>query len=162
MTQLTYEVVCDKLGIEHTTDQSTILAALDHRLQAQADAYASKRNKHAVQAFTAESIPEGTVLMDKAALEQLQAQAALLDKHEHAQAARRRDGIITQAMREGKVTPASRDRFRIMLDIHEDNGKAIIDQLPVVVNLTERGTGVDPWENYEAPASNWKQPKRHY
>ena len=115
------------------------MAALDEALAEQAD---TKPEAKAVA-------PEGTVLVDETAFAELQAKAKRADEAEKAATAQRRDQIIADAKTAGKITPATEDRFRALLDRDEAGTADLISALQPVVNLTERG---DARESVEADA----------
>jgi hypothetical protein len=98
----------------------TLLAALDETLAEQAE----------TPAAPAASLPEGTVLMDAASLEELRAQAALGAQARADQVSARRDGIVTQALAEGRIAANSRDSWRAQLDKDEDGIKSLLESFP--------------------------------
>lgn len=111
----------ERLGVtDANADDETLLAALDEALEERAE------TPEAPQA----SIPEGAVVMDAAQLEELRAQAALGAQARAQQESDRRDAIVAQALSEGRIAAASRDRWRAQLDKDEEGIKAILDSFP--------------------------------
>ena len=127
----------ERLGITAELGEDGLMAALDEALAERAD---TKPEAKAVA-------PEGTVLVDETAFAELQAKAKRADEAEKAATAQRRDQIIADAKTAGKITPATEDRFRALLDRDEAGTAALIAALQPVVNLTERG---DARESVEA------------
>ena len=127
----------ERLGITAELGEDGLMAALDEALAEQAD---TKPEAKAVA-------PEGTVLVDETAFAELQAKAKRADEAEKAATAQRRDQIIADAKTAGKITPATEDRFRALLDRDEAGTADLISALQPVVNLTERG---DARESVEA------------
>lgn len=113
----------ERLGVtDATADDGTLLAALDEALNEQADTPATPT--------AAASIPEGAVVMDAATLAELRAQAALGAQARADQVSARRDGIVSQALTEGRIAAASRDSWRAQLDKDEDGIKSLLESFP--------------------------------
>jgi ATP-dependent protease ClpP protease subunit len=111
----------ERLGVKDAAaSDETLLAALDETLAEQAE----------TPAAPAASLPEGTVLMDAASLEELRAQAALGAQARADQVSARRDGIVTQALAEGRIAANSRDSWRAQLDKDEDGIKSLLESFP--------------------------------
>ena len=86
--------------------------------------------------------PEGTVLIDSTVLAGLQSDAAQGRTAREEQVSARRDGIVTAAVSEGRITPASRDTWRAQLDANEDGTVALLASLAVnTVPVSEIGHG---------------------
>ena len=123
----------NRLGVTNAdADEATILAALDESLQEQAEPMAS--------------VPEGTVLLDQAQFEALQAQAAEGAQARAEQVADRRNKIVDAAVADGRVAPANRQAWRDNLDRDEDGTAALLATLSPAreVPVDEIGTGVAP------------------
>ena len=103
---------------------STILEALDERLRAAA--------------------PPGTALIDQAALADLREAAeagrrALADLE-----GRRRDALVDDAVRQGRIAPAARASWREMADRDEEGTASLLASLvPGTVPVAEVGHGAD-------------------
>ena len=126
----------DRLGItDADLSEDGLLAALDEALQEQADETAP----------TAQ-VPEGTVLVDAAQFEALQAQAAEGAQARAEQVADRRNKIVDAAVADGRVAPANRQAWRDNLDRDEDGTTALLATLSPAreVPVGEIGTGVAP------------------
>ena len=126
----------DRLGItDADLSEDGLLAALDEALQEQA----------AESAPTAQ-VPDGTVLVDAAQFEALQAQAAEGAQARAEQVADRRNKIVDAAVADGRVAPANRQAWRDNLDRDEDGTAALLATLSPAreVPVDEIGTGVAP------------------
>lgn len=120
----------ERLGVTDAeiTDQA-LLTTLDERLKPSAEA-------------TTFEPPEGTVLIDAAAYAELQKGAQEGREALAAQTTARRDGIITKALEEGRIAPASKAQWRGMLDKDEDGTKALLASMPAnTIPVEEIGVG---------------------
>lgn len=79
---------------------------------------------------TSPSLPDGAVVIDAAALEELRSAAAEGAAARTEQIAARRDGLIAAALKEGRIAPASAATWRTQLDKDEDGTKALLDSMP--------------------------------
>jgi ATP-dependent Clp endopeptidase proteolytic subunit ClpP len=75
------------------------------------------------------TLPEGTVLLDAAALEELRAAAEMGRQARAQQDSDRRDAIVASAVREGRIAPSSRDTWRAALDRDEAGTASLIGSL---------------------------------
>lgn len=140
-----------RLGVtDAEASEETILSALDEALSEQP------------QAEPQMSVPEGTVLVDKAQWEQViaDAEAGRLARAE--QIAAHRDGLIEAAVRDGRISPANRDGYRQMLDLDEAKGVAVLNALQPnsAVPVVELGHAGDASDEVAATAddaypANW-------
>lgn len=130
MSSKLIEVLCQRLGIaDSTADEEAILAALDERLAAPD-----------TREFTAASIPEGMALVDEAILTQLRSDAEKARTALAAIDAQRRDAIVDEAVKAGRIAPASRERMRVLLDADEESASALIESLaPNTIPVSEVG-----------------------
>lgn len=113
--------VRDRLGVtDADASDETVLAALDEALAEQAD----------TPAAPAASLPEGAMVVDKAAHEQLQRDASAGRQAMDAIDAQRRDGIIAAAMKDGRIAASAKDSWRTQLDKDEDGIKALLESFP--------------------------------
>lgn len=91
-------------GVADDADVDTVLAALTEALAEQADA---------PQGTTA---PEGTILVDQAAFADLQAQANLGAQAREQQVAAHREQVLDDAVRTGRIAPATRPSWAAILE----------------------------------------------
>ncbi|WP_051701741.1 head maturation protease, ClpP-related [Mycetocola saprophilus] len=111
----------ERLGVtDAAASDEALLAALDEALVEQAD----------TPAAPAASIPAGAVIMDAASLAELRAQAALGAEARAQQESDRRDGIVSQALSEGRIAAASRDQWRAQLDSDETGITTLLASFP--------------------------------
>lgn len=112
----------ERLGVtDADASDETVLAALDEALAEAADP---------TPAAPAASLPEGALVVDKAAHEQLQRDAAAGRQAMDAINAQRRDGIIAAAMNDGRIAASAKDGWRAQLDKDEDGIKALLESFP--------------------------------
>jgi ATP-dependent protease ClpP protease subunit len=111
----------ERLGVTDAdaTDE-TLLAALDEALTEQADP----------EAAPAATIPDGAIVVDKAAYEQLVQGAQRGQQAMDTIDAQRRDGIIADAMKDGRIAASAKDSWRAQLDQDEDGIKALLESFP--------------------------------
>lgn len=129
----------DRLGLtEAEISDEQYLAAVDEALAERAD--------------TTTATPEGAVLMDAAAHQQLVSDAAAGRQALNAFNAQRRDSIVDAAVAEGRIAPASRDQWRAALDENETSTAALLgtfatNTIPVAEighsNVAESATAED-------------------
>lgn len=114
-----------KLGVADDADADTILAALDETLDEQA---------------TITAAPAGTVLVDQAAHQQLQADAAAGRAARDQQLTDRRLGLVDAAMRDGRIPAARRDHWVAALAVDPEGNEAALAALtPGLIPLEEIG-----------------------
>lgn len=120
-----------RLGMSTDADEltdETLLAALDQALDEQADP------------TTETNLPAGVVAIDATVLANLQAQAAQGAQARAEQERARRDSILDTAMREGRISAASRDAWASMLEADEDRAVAALNTLAEnTIPVTEIG-----------------------
>lgn len=120
-----------RLGMSTDADEltdETLLAALDQALDEQADP------------TTETNLPAGVVAIDATVLANLQAQAAQGAQARAEQERARRDSILDTAMREGRISAASRDAWASMLEADEDRAVAALNTLAKnTIPVTEIG-----------------------
>lgn len=75
-------------------------------------------------------VPEGALVVDKAAYAKLQDDATAGRKAMESIDATRRDGIIADALKTGRITAESKDKWRAQLDNDEEGIAAIIASMP--------------------------------
>jgi ATP-dependent protease ClpP protease subunit len=112
----------ERLGMTDAdvTDEA-VLAALDEALAEQPDIPAAPAATNA--------LPEGAVTIDATVLAELQANARQGVEARAEQDRARRDGIVATALREGRITAASRDAWRAHLDKDEEGASTLLASL---------------------------------
>lgn len=111
----------ERLGVtDAAASDETLLAALDEAL-----------DETAASTAAVASVPAGTTLIDQDVLAQLQANAAAGATALATQVSNRRDGIVAQALREGRITAASQEAWRANLDANEEGTVNLLASLPV-------------------------------
>lgn len=112
--------VRDRLGVtDADASEETVLAALTEVLDESADAPAGP----------SATIPAGTQLIEDSVLDSLRADAAAGREARQQQISDRRDGMIRNALSEGRISAASAPQFRAMLDADEESGAAVLASL---------------------------------
>lgn len=141
----------NRLGItDAEASEDAILAALDEALAEQAEP------------ATITPIPEGAVVVDKAALAELQAAAAEGVAARQEQNTARRDGIIAAAIADGRIAPAASKTWREQLDKDEDGVKALLDSMPkntLPMNEIGHSDEVENAEDALLVAAGWAEKK---
>ncbi len=123
----------DRLGVTDAdaTDEA-LLAALDEALAEQAE--------NTTESAAIPAVPAGMQLVDETVLADLKAGAKAGADALAAQTTARRDGIIDDALRTGRITSASQEHFRAMLEADEASATKLITSLATnTVNTTEIG-----------------------
>ena len=110
-----------RLGIaDAAADEAVILAALDEVLAEQADP------------APVGTLPTGVVAISQEILDALQADAAAGRQALDDQIAARRDGVVTAALKAGRITAAQRQQWRDALDKDEAGITALLDSMAAV------------------------------
>lgn len=111
----------ERLGVtDAEASDEMLLEALDEVLAEQAD----------TPAAPAAALPEGFTAIDKAVLADLQAKADRGAQAHAEQERTRRDGIVADVLRDGRIAAASRDAIRAQLDKDEAGTVAFLETLP--------------------------------
>lgn len=97
-----------RLGVNSEASAEDILAALDETLAEQADPPAG-----------AAPLPDGVIAIERGVLDQLKADASAGRQARDQLDAQRRDGLVTDALKAGKITAAQRQQWRDALDKDE-------------------------------------------
>ena len=141
-----------RLGVtDAEATEETILAALDESLAEQPE----------TNAVPEMQIPEGTVLVDKGQWDQVRTDAEAGRQARAEQVAARRDALITDALREGRISPAISEAYRQMLDVDEERATRVLAALqpnsavPVSEIGHAGGQGDEVAEVDDAYPSNW-------
>ncbi len=92
------------------------------------------------------TLPEGVVAIDSAVLADLQSQAAEGVAARAEQTAVRREGILTQALNDGRITPASRAQWAKLIEDNEESTVALLDSMPKNTAVHVDEVGVLPAE----------------
>ena len=119
-----------RLGVtDADATEETILAALDESLAEQP------------QPAVDMQVPEGTVLVDKGQWEQVKQDAEAGRQARAEQVTARRDALIADALREGRISPANSEAYRQMLDVDEERAARVLNALQpnTAVPVTEIG-----------------------
>ena len=107
-----------RLGVtDADATEETILAALDESLAEQP------------QPAVDMQVPEGTVLVDKGQWEQVKQDAEAGRQARAEQVTARRDALIADALREGRISPANSEAYRAMLDVDEERATRVLAAL---------------------------------
>lgn len=111
----------ERLGVtDAEISDDALLAAVDEALAEQAD----------TPAAPAATIPDGAIVVDKGAYEELQSNAAAGRAAMDAINAQRREGIIRDALKDGRIAASAKDSWRAQLDKDEDGIKALLESFP--------------------------------
>jgi ATP-dependent protease ClpP protease subunit len=132
-----------RLGLlDPAVSDDVIVAALDEAL--------------AERAEPTTSAPEGTVLMDAAALADLQAAANEGRQALAQQATARREAIVDAALADGRIAPASRAAWLTQLEANEEGAASLIASLtPNTIPVAELGENAEPTADQSLYASAW-------
>jgi ATP-dependent protease ClpP protease subunit len=101
------------------------------------------------------SIPDGTVLVDAAALAQLQASAGRADELFEKERVRTRDALLNSAVKAGKIPPARLDHWRTQYDNDAEGITKVVNELPEVIPVSEIGHGGHGEDNADANATGY-------
>jgi ATP-dependent protease ClpP protease subunit len=121
----------ERLGVtDADASDETLLAALDEAL-----------NEQAEPTDAPAALPEGAIIVDKAAYEETKRKAEAGQKAMDAIDKKRRDDIIIDALKAGRIASESKDTWRTQLDKDEDGITKILASLPAsgAVPVTEIG-----------------------
>ncbi|WP_058622454.1 head maturation protease, ClpP-related [Microbacterium testaceum] len=144
----------ERLGVKDADiSDENLLAALDETLEEQADPTPGTANA------SASAPAEGTIVVDRTVWEQTQANAQRGAEARAEQDRTRRDGMITDALRAGKITPKSKDEWRSRLDKDETEFGAVLASLPAngALATEEIGHAVGEADDNSAYPAHWKR-----
>lgn len=116
----------ERLGVtDADASDETLLAALDEALTETADPIPTP-TPEPVEA----SLPDNAIVVDKAAFEQMQRDAAAGVEAKKTLDAQRRDGIVADALKTGRIAASARDTWRAALDEDEDRTTKLLATFP--------------------------------
>ncbi|MGX5772690.1 head maturation protease, ClpP-related [Microbacterium trichothecenolyticum] len=136
----------ERLGVTDAdvTDEQ-LLEALDEALEEQADPTA------AAPAASTAALPKGVVAMDETALAELRRDAALGAQARAEQETSRRERIVDEAVRDGRITATSRQLWLDNLADNEERNSALLASFPKnQIPVEEIGNAGDPVDTAEA------------
>ncbi len=119
----------ERLGVaDADADDEVLLAALDEALTETPEP----------------DLPDSAVVIDRAAYEQLQSDAAAGRKAHDQQIRERRDALVLAALRDGRIAASAREEWRNGLDENEPRTAALLASLPRnTVPVEEIGYAID-------------------
>lgn len=85
------------------------------------------------------ALPEGTVAIDKAVLDELRTNAAAGREAREQQQAARREQLVQSAVRDGRIAPASKDSWLNALKTDPDGEKNLASLAPGLIPVNELG-----------------------
>ncbi len=124
------KTLAERLGLEGEIDEAKLLAAAEARQKELADAKAAAEKPQSDDGKKNQS-DDGTVRLSDSDLKQLQEKAAAGERAERRLQELERDQTIDQAVREGRVEPAQRERFQRLYDTAPDETVKLLAELPV-------------------------------
>lgn len=129
-----------RLGLEAEASDTDILDAVD----------TATETVEPTGETVAAALPEGVVAVDADAWAQMQADAAAGREALENQATARRENLVQAAIADGRITPASKDKWLASLESDEANAAALLDTLAkgAAAPVTELGHSDEP-ENAE-------------
>jgi ATP-dependent protease ClpP protease subunit len=133
----------ERVGVtDAEASDETLLAALDEALTERPEPTAGA--------------PEGTIIVDAAAFASLQQSAQAGVTALAAQDSDRRDGIVNAAIKEGRIAPSARTKWRAHLDRDETSAAELLSTLPKnTIPVTEIGKSDEPGESDSLYANAW-------
>lgn len=111
----------EALGLGEDADEETIVAAVETR--------AAEGGTTEGESTPENHLPEGVVMIERAALDALQADARMGREAREEQNRQRRTQRVESAIRLGKVSPARREHWLKALDADEEGTGRILDEL---------------------------------
>jgi ATP-dependent Clp endopeptidase proteolytic subunit ClpP len=117
----------ERLGLDADADEAAILTAVDELVD-KATAPPEPAPEPVVEPVAAR-LPEGTVIVDKATLDELRQQASEGVAARAQQRTEARDRAISDAISKGKVLPARRQHWQDSWDADPDGTRAMLDSL---------------------------------
>lgn len=118
----------ERLGLAEDADDDTVNAKVDELLE-----LATKPEP------APEPVPEGSVLVNASALEELKIAASAGQEARKVQLLQERDETIGRAIKAGKIAPARREHWATNWDNDPEGVKAAIESLEIVFPVTASG-----------------------
>ncbi|MEV0584099.1 head maturation protease, ClpP-related [Nonomuraea sp. NPDC050310] len=121
----------ERLGIasDAELDDDALLAALNEALAERAEPPAPEPVPAPVQESVAARLPEGTVLIEQAVLDDLRGKAALGALAHERQVNEDRDRALDEAIKAGKFPPARREHYARMWDVDPEGARQVLASL---------------------------------
>jgi hypothetical protein len=137
----------ERLGLDADADEAAILTAVDELVDKATEPPAPAPEP--VVEPVAARLPEGTVIVDKATLDELRQQASEGVAARAQQLTEARDRAISDAISKGKVLPARKQHWQDSWDADPDGTRAMLDSLAEgLIPLAEIGEpGGEPTDN---------------
>lgn len=137
----------ERLGLDADADEAAILTAVEELVD-KATAPPEPAPEPVVEPIAAR-LPEGTVLVDKATLDELRQQASEGVAARAQQLTEARDHAISDAIRKGKVLPARKQHWQDSWDADPEGTRAMLDSLAEgLIPLADVGQpGGEPTDN---------------
>jgi ATP-dependent protease ClpP protease subunit len=137
----------ERLGLDADADEAAILTAVDELVDKATEPPAPAPEP--VVEPVAARLPEGTVIVDKATLDELRQQASEGVAARAQQRTEARDRAISDAISKGKVLPARRQHWQDSWDADPDGTRAMLDSLAEgLIPLADLGEpGGEPTDN---------------
>lgn len=140
------EGLAERLGINADANDETILQAVDEALAERADAGQSNAEaaEPTVEQLTAVASAHNLIVVDKAAHDKLVADVTALNAVRNQQLADDNEQRITNALKVGKIAPASADTWRQSFAENREQAIKLLDTIPAnsAVAITPSGHGV--------------------
>lgn len=134
------ESLVEKLGLPADADDAAILAAVEAATTTPEPA-AAEPTPDQIPAIAAK---HGLQVLDKAVFDQLTADARAGAEARAQQIRDTNERIISDALKDGKIAPASAATYRELLNSSPTQTKALLDTLPAnAIPVAERGHGID-------------------
>lgn len=138
------EGLAEKLGIDADADDETVLAAIDEALAERADDTATDQPpvEPTVEQATEVAAKFGLTLVNKANYDRLQADVAALNAQRAAAQLAEDVAVIDNAIKDGRIAPASRESFLNYMKADRDGARNALDSIaPNTIPVEELGHG---------------------
>lgn len=153
-----------RLNLADDAEIGDVLDALDEQPGAEETPEEEQVPEAAETVAAAAKLPAGVLAVDRATWDQVQADAALGREAREAQVKARREGLVSAAIRAGKIMPSRRAHWLEQLERDEDGVSAAIQNLAPLFGTSELGYDGGPDDGEptvesvrEDPAyKNWK------
>ena len=125
------EGLAERLGINADADDETILSALDEALNEQTTEPAPVVQEPTPEQVAASVARSGGLIVDAAALAELQARAARGDEARTRQEAAERSAAVENAIHSGRIAPAQRETWLNRLETDPSEAERLSNLAPV-------------------------------